>query len=318
MFQKISQKIKKWKFIKKLKKERKSIFIETHEKSKSFKKRKKYNINLPKFENIFSKKNLRYLYISISFIVVISLIILIFSPILNIKKINIETNLEWKNLVDINILYSATDKFRNKNILFINEENIKELLMNYEKNIKEVTIDKWIFTNSLDIKVVSFDWIYYSNISWRNYIISSNWVLIPANNNKIVWLKEIRLKKNLDRNAIFDYKKIFDEKYLTKIDIITKKLEQNILWIKVINIYYFEKERELHLNTQNNTKLIFDINWDVEWQIKKIAIFNKENSNIAKTEGIIYIDLRIKNKIFYCTKEEEYNCNNNLKILYWY
>jgi hypothetical protein len=37
--------------------------------------------------------------------------------------------------------------------------------------------------------------------------------------------------------------------------------------------------------------------------------------NIDKTP-IIYIDLRIKNKVFYCTTENEYQCISNLKSIY--
>jgi hypothetical protein len=50
-------------------------------------------------------------------------------------------------------------------------------------------------------------------------------------------------------------------------------------------------------------------------QIEKIVIFNKEYLDI-NNETIIYIDLRIKNKVFYCLNENEVQCNLNLKSIY--
>ena len=73
--------------------------------------------------------------------------------------------------------------------------------------------------------------------------------------------------------------------------------------IEIASILYYEKEREVHITIDHNTILVFDLHADVKPQIEKIAIFNKEHWDLSD-EGIIYIDLRIKNKVFYCKRED--------------
>jgi hypothetical protein len=82
-------------------------------------------------------------------------------------------------------------------------------------------------------------------------------------------------------------------------------------------MYYFPTEREAHIDLKTGTKLIFDFMGDVDEQIKKLLIFHKEQFNLKEAK-IIYIDLRIKNKIFFCSQEDEYKCILNLKNTYLY
>ena len=87
------------------------------------------------------------------------------------------------------------------------------------------------------------------------------------------------------------------------------------MWVK--NIYYFEKEREVHFDINNDTKLIFDINIDeVDEQMKKLIVFSKEHIDLAKENTINYIDLRIPNKIYYCETEFVWSCKKSLKLIY--
>ena len=104
--------------------------------------------------------------------------------------------------------------------------------------------------------------------------------------------------------------------YSTNKEII-KKLEENIINLKIKNIYYYEVERELHIEIENWNILIFSIDDDIEAieQIEKLVIFNKDYSSIIDKK-IIYIDLRIKNKIFYCDEESSSICNENIKSIY--
>jgi hypothetical protein len=96
-----------------------------------------------------------------------------------------------------------------------------------------------------------------------------------------------------------------------------KQLEENFINIEFTNLYYYETERELHIDIWNWKLLIFSIAWDisVNTQIEKLAIFNKDYFKIDKT-NFVYIDLRIKNKVFYCSTEEKTQCEKNLKGLY--
>jgi len=73
----------------------------------------------------------------------------------------------------------------------------------------------------------------------------------------------------------------------------------------------------LHIETKNKVTIIFDLNWEYKKQIEKLAIFNKDYLDITKN-SLVYIDLRIKNKVFYCSTENEYQCIVNLKKIYSY
>jgi len=87
------------------------------------------------------------------------------------------------------------------------------------------------------------------------------------------------------------------------------------LSLQIKNLHYFVTQRELAVETETGIYLFFDLNKDIEPQIEKLVIFNKEDGDISK-KNIIYIDNRVSNKIFYCDTESEYKCRKNLKEIY--
>jgi hypothetical protein len=99
--------------------------------------------------------------------------------------------------------------------------------------------------------------------------------------------------------------------------LIVNNLKENIIDINIDEIIYYITEREVHIKTDKNTLLIFNIDSDIKEQIEKVSIFNKEKLNINKNP-LVYVDLRILNKVFYCTTENEYQCIKNLKSIYSY
>jgi len=121
--------------------------------------------------------------------------------------------------------------------------------------------------------------------------------------------------KKFDKNKFIDYKKVLDPTFINNIKLIVDSIKENIIEINISEIKYYMTEREVHIKTDKNTILIFNLNSNIKEQIEKIAIFNKEHVNINKN-SIVYIDLRIKNKVFYCTTEKEYQCYQNLKSIY--
>gem|GEM_PF-3730039 len=123
------QKIKKYintiisnkKFKKSIKREKRKLFIDDcFNCEKTFKKRKKVIIKLPDFSKIFDKENLKKIYIILSISSIIIILILLFSPLLNVKIIEIETDEKSKNLIDLNIAYKSVENYRNKNIFLLN------------------------------------------------------------------------------------------------------------------------------------------------------------------------------------------------------
>jgi hypothetical protein len=69
--------------------------------------------------------------------------------------------------------------------------------------------------------------------------------------------------------------------------------------------------------------LIYTLWRSLKEQIEKSVIYNTEH-NLLSDSYLVYIDFRVmekvwenkKEKIFYCTKETEYQCKQNLKKIY--
>jgi len=56
-----------------------------------------------------------------------------------------------------------------------------------------------------------------------------------------------------------EYRRIFEPIYITRINQIIKLLEENIIDIKLEKFTYYEIEREIHIETENETLLMFSI-----------------------------------------------------------
>ncbi|MDR1987687.1 MAG: hypothetical protein LBQ24_02795 [Candidatus Peribacteria bacterium] len=84
--------------------------------------------------------------------------------------------------------------------------------------------------------------------------------------------------KEIDKNKFIEYKQIFYPQYVEKINTIIKKFEQNFINVPIENLYYYDMERELHIEISNSRLLIFslDDNTNIDSQIERLAIFNKE------------------------------------------
>jgi hypothetical protein len=73
-------------------------------------------------------------------------------------------------------------------------------------------------------------------------------------------LKELKIKNKFEKNKFLDYKKTLDTEYIIKISTIIKSIQENIISLKIKELNYYVIERELHIETEKNTTLIFDLN----------------------------------------------------------
>lgn len=299
------------------KKSKNRLFINQIEKrirnkNNFFSKRKNLNINLSflKLNNFFKKNYIPYLFISTIVIISILIFILLW-PIFRVKYIDI---LKKDNVTNMDIAYKAMEYYRWKKIFDINEKEIFDRIKSYQENIKslELSLD---LPNKIKIDISSYKEIYSININWKSYFLLENWVIIPANNNKEVPFLDV--KKEFDKNQFLDYKKVFNTNYTDAIKYIEESLKENILWIEIKELIYYEVERELHIIANNDIRLIFwiDSKESYQEQIKNLSVFNKEYENLIESE-LYYIDLRIINKIFTCDKSIWKNCSKNLKSVY--
>ena len=302
-------------FSKKNKEKRKSKIVLNKLEQQSFikcKKRKNINIRFGtlKITKVLKKNYIPY-FLIISLIWVFFILFLIFWPIFKIKYIEI---IKKDNITNMDISYKAVEDFRWKSILQIDEKDVYSKFIDYQENIKDIDINIDL-PNTIKIEVESYKELFNININDKSYIIVENGTLIPSKSSKNI--QYLTIIKEFDKNKFFEYKKIFNQYYLSKITEIIEKLWENLIDIKIKNLTYYEVERELHIETENNIILIFslDSNIEINEQIEKLVIFNKEDIWLNKNL-IVYIDLRIKNKIFYCPIENEYICKENIKSIY--
>lgn len=297
-------------FKSKKKKRRNKLLLNKIEQTFFIKKRQKITFSKVNFRKLFFIwKNTTYTYTSIAFLFFVLIFIFLFWTSFNIKYIEI---IKQDSITNMSIAYKSTDKYRLHSVFNLKEKEILKRLQDYQQNIKNINI-KIKLPNTLKIQISSYPWIFNTLINNKHFIITQNWTLVPSNYSEE--LKELILIKDFDPNIFIDYKKILDQNFLKQITLIITSLKENIIDLKISEIKYYITERELHIKNDKNVVLIFDINSNTKEQIEKIAIFNKEQININKY-WLIYIDLRIKNKVFYCTTENEYQCYKNLKSIY--
>lgn len=129
-------------------------------------------------------------------------------------------------------------------------------------------------------------------------------------NNRII-LKISNSEKDIYR--LLNYKKFIEIKKLEKIYNLIKTFEKNLLELEINEILFYQKEREIHIITKNETIFIFSLEENISKQLKKILVYSKWKNNSLRQ---IYIDLRIQNKIFICPYKSEYQCKINLKRIY--
>jgi cell division septal protein FtsQ len=299
---------------KKRQQERKKIYLESDTTDTLFKKRKKISFKIPSYFHKYSiYSNIQVISITGCILVVCSVCIIIFSPFFKVKTIEI---IRKDDITDINIAYKALEDYRDQLIFTISSKDIAEQLKLYQKNISDVTI-KTVFPNTLKITVGSYKWTFSTVINEKNYIVTTNGVLVPGKGGSDLQILKFT-PQYAHMNGILDYKEVFSAKNMEKILEILNKVKHNMLSSQIKAIFYFPKEREVHMDI-DTTKLMFDIDNsnDIDGQIKRLMLFIKENVDIKKP-GIVYIDLRIKNKIFFCTLETEFDCKKNLQYFYQY
>jgi len=263
-----------------VKRNRKKLFIKDIKRSK-FKKRR--NKSILKFLQLFDlridKNNIIYVYIWVILLLAWIVWFILFGPYFQIKTINI---IRQDNLSNINIAYKSLEHIRDT-------------------------------PNKLDVLIGSYEPVFNTNIKWKTYIITKNGSFIPEKANSE--LKNLTIVSEKPLSSIPDYKKVISEKHMEKIETIYKEIQTNIIRIQIKDIIYYPTEREVIVDIQWNTKLIFDLEKTVWVQVKRLAIFDTENIQIDVPE-LVYIDLRISDKVFYCTIETEFQCVTNLKNIY--
>jgi len=268
--------------------------------------RNKYNIQLKLNFNWKKIKKTFYMLIVIFFLV---LVLLIKGPFFKIENINI---IKLDENVNSGLIEKKLNNLKWKLLFSVKTNIIEDIIRNTEQNIKNISITK-IPPSTINIRLSSYSPIFKTIFNESRYLITENWVYLPTKwknekygNIKIKWL-ELQNYPN--------YRKILQTNKIDKIKYLENKLKDNIVNLIINDIIYYKTSREVHFIINNKTRIIFNIEWNLEEKLKQIFVFSKEKINITKP-GIIYIDNRIKSKIFYCPETEIKRCIENLNYIY--
>lgn len=304
---KILKKIKNF-----FKKNKNSTVVLKEKNRKVARKRKSFKINLEFLKKLdhFKWKYIPYFLIFlIAFILIV--IWLVVWPFFRVEIIEITRK---DNITNMDITYRSLDSLRWEKMFNVNETFVIEKLRNYQDNIKSINLSLRL-PKTLLIRIESYKELYNVIINDNTFLLLENWVLIPSTHSKTLRLLDIRA--DIDKNKFVEYKQIFSPNFISRINFIVKRFEENFINVTIKDLFYYEAERELHIWLEDWTLILFSINnaEEIESQIERLAIFNKDYDWINR--GLFsYLDLRIKNKVFYCPIEIKTQCDLNLNWIY--
>ncbi len=289
---------------------KRGLFIKDMPNAK-FKKRKNKRIlkALQVLDINISKNNIIYIYLWVLIIIVSIVAFMILGPYFKVQTINI---VRQDNLSNINIAYKSLENIRDTHIMANDERTLEKNIKSYQENIKSVSVSR-DFPDKLDITLKSYEPIFNTKINEKNYIILENGSFVPEKENPS--LRNLNIITSKISSSIPDYKNVIEAEYMAQIQRIYNEIKSNMIRINILDMSYYPIEREVIVDIEGGTKLIFDLESDIRPQVKRLSVFDAENRQID-LPGIIYIDLRIKDKVFFCTTETEYQCVINLKNIY--
>ena len=283
---------------------------------KSKRKQLKINFSSGKYLDLFAKyKNIIYVWI---FPVIVWIVaIVLFGPLFSVKNIQIFRN---DNITEMNLAYSSVDNIREKRIINLDEENIKKRIQEYQNNIKDIDIS-FMLPDTVKINLWSYPIYFNTIINDKPYYVTQNGTLVPGKYREE--FKNLIVKKEIAKTSLPDYTKQFHTQHIENMYNAYQFLEENVIDIKVEEIHYYPVEKETHFKLENWVLLIYTLSRSLKEQIEKTVIYNTEH-NALSDNSLVYIDFRVreqiwnnkKEKIFYCTKDTEYQCMQNIKKIY--
>ncbi len=317
--QKILQQLKKhykkilnYKYRKKIRSEKSKLFIQEKEIPRFQSKRTSFHLfkNKLEFRDEWENPKNYYVYYIVIwvFLILSTIYVMMFTHYFSLKTIDI---IRLDENVNIDLSYKSIDNFRFQPILLIKKEDIHRNLLSHQPNIKDIQIKK-ILPSNIKIIVSSHENMFQFDFDNKKYIITKNGTLIPQKEEsklpslKIIWL---------DTFWVIDYKKYFDEEIIAKISDILTNIESNFDQLQIQSLEYYKKEQELHILDEKWVRFLFHLEESPLPQIEKLKIFYTEYISKVKF-ALVYVDLRINERIIYCSKETEFQCNQNLNFLY--
>jgi len=208
------------------------------------------------------------------------------------------------SLINIEKAYSTMNYVRWKNIFFIDKNNVRERVINSQWSTKNVNVNIDL-PSTLNIFIEAYSPVFQTS---SQYILE-NGILIDKSGNNIYDIPSLTLINTQENNKSLNIENLESAK------ILIETLKKNILGINIQDILYYEKEWEVLIIGENSNIYIFDLAADVTAQVKRLAIYNQDQSDITDSR-YVYIDVRVSWKLFLCRYEAEFSCLENLTRIY--
>ena len=224
------------------------------------------------------------------FLMFLFIVFAFFSPYFEIKKIT--TTRDNPN-IDVEAVEAKLEGFYQKNLLFIQKEQIESILLADFPEFREVRVqEKWPNEIMLHITVSPEVFTIFNEETANFSVISQDGVILSQT-----------LRENLPVLKIKNYENIlkprdqFIEKgHLEKI-ILGKTLLGAELGLEVEEMFLYPQAYEIHYLVLGETLLWIDLREDIGAQIKKLKLAQEEVKLFGGNNK--YIDLRIRNQIFW-------------------
>ncbi len=242
----------------------------------------------------------------VSLIIIFAWVFWIFwSSYFHVKKINI---FREDPIINIDRAYGSIDYLRGKNIFLIDSKDIAARLQRAQSSISSIKISTNI-PNTLNINLGS----YTPLLQTSKHIILSNGSVIDKDSIPSNDIPTIHTSVPLTNYV--DFSKNLPVRDLIQISSLLSYATKNIFGFSWDKISYQVTEREI-LILSGWVIYIFSLDDNIENQVNKIAILEKERGKIGEKK-YVYIDMRINGKVFTCSYESEFDCKYNLREIYW-
>jgi len=262
------------------------------------------------FENVFVEvqKNNVYVYLGLGIVLLVCGYILLYSKYFAISKIELARQ---SDAVNMSLAYESTQRFANTPIFFADKAVIAQSLRNFQPHLQVQSIKK-IIPGTLEITLGAYPTLFGFFVGENYYEITENGVIIPASPRESVPVIE---PKEADLTGILEYKLFFDPKELALISTFLQTISERYPLLDTIEVQYYLLSHELHITNEKWVRFLFDLHRDPLVQLRKLNTFYMEYQPVIK-KWLVYIDVRIDEKIFYCGFDSEFQCRLNLKNLY--
>jgi cell division septal protein FtsQ len=303
----------------------KSLMVQRYRQGHEMRKqRKKFKVSKMFLRNIKTKFLEEYKYVIFGVILIIllggSIGLIFFSNFFSVSSIIVERT-DPKTDIETSIIpmQQKLDVLTGKNIFLINEDEIEYTIRKDFPEMKEINIMK-LYPRTLKVRVIEYDLVArIKSSTGKDEMLLNERGMIRNMKTKMLNLPLIEYKSQYDikedkmvamlspylalqdRNAIMN-----GEEVRTILDA-KNTFEQNFS-LKVTLIQYYPLEREIHLINEKGFTLWLDLTENIDEQLNKLKTAFQD-FNIYKIE-LSYIDLRINNKIIYCTKNSICVSNN--------